>query len=123
MGYSLSRRMSYFIMSRRLLLRSNASMIFLFHDISAEDSPQHSQIYSTTPDVFQKQIEYIARNFDVVPLEELVRGSALSTRPRAAITFDDGFRSVLTEAAPRLEALNMPCAAFVTQMAVLNDTL
>ncbi len=48
----------------------------------------------------------------VVPLEALLAPEP-SGRPRVALTFDDGYRNVLTEAAPPLGRLGVPALVYV----------
>jgi peptidoglycan/xylan/chitin deacetylase (PgdA/CDA1 family) len=60
---------------------------------------------------FAEQMAYLARRHRVVPLEAVVHETA--PRGSVAITFDDGFRSVLTEAAPVLRRHGFPATVFV----------
>jgi peptidoglycan/xylan/chitin deacetylase (PgdA/CDA1 family) len=62
---------------------------------------------------FQWQMEYLARHRAVVPLQAILDGSVPEGRPAVAITFDDGYRSVLTEAVPVLRRYGFPATAFV----------
>jgi peptidoglycan/xylan/chitin deacetylase (PgdA/CDA1 family) len=64
-------------------------------------------------DSFARQMAYLARRRAVIPLESLVRGEVPPGRPPVAITFDDGFRSVLTAAAPILRRHGFPATVFV----------
>lgn len=57
-------------------------------------------------------MEFLSRRRNVVPLDELL-GGADRGRPRVAITFDDGFRSVLTNAVPILERFGFSATVFV----------
>jgi peptidoglycan/xylan/chitin deacetylase (PgdA/CDA1 family) len=62
---------------------------------------------------FADQMAFLARRRTVVSLETLVRGAFEARRPAVAITFDDGFRSVLREAAPILRQRGFPATVFV----------
>jgi len=70
---------------------------------------------------FAWQMAFLARHRRVVPLAALVDESARAegwvdtedSRPAVAITFDDGYRSLLTTALPILERYGFPAAAFV----------
>jgi peptidoglycan/xylan/chitin deacetylase (PgdA/CDA1 family) len=58
---------------------------------------------------------YLARRFRILPLAELVASlrEGRPIPPRAmAITFDDGYRDNLTEAAPIMHALGIPATLF-----------
>jgi len=67
---------------------------------------------------FREQMEYLKRNYDVVSLEELLRrkkeGRAIGHV--AAVTFDDGWRDVYSNAYPILLKYGIPATVFlVTQ--------
>lgn len=64
-------------------------------------------------DAFESQMDYLARRRRVVSVEELITGSLPPGPPPVAITFDDGYRSVLTTAAPILQAHGFPATVFV----------
>ena len=64
------------------------------------------------PDRFAAQMRYLAEHHQVVRLDELLDASSTGAR-RVAITFDDGYRSVLEHAVPVLRALGLPATFFV----------
>lgn len=64
-------------------------------------------------EAFARQMAYLARARQVVPLADLVRGAVRGGRPAVAITFDDGYRSVLETAAPVLQRHGLPATVFV----------
>jgi peptidoglycan/xylan/chitin deacetylase (PgdA/CDA1 family) len=65
---------------------------------------------------FRQQMNYLRLHYRVVALADLVaalrRGERLSA-PTVAITFDDGYRDNLTEAAPILGEFGLPATLFV----------
>jgi peptidoglycan/xylan/chitin deacetylase (PgdA/CDA1 family) len=68
------------------------------------------------PEEFDAQIGWLASKFDVLPLDQAA--ARLDRRYRlpkgvAAITFDDGFRSVLDHALPVLRRHGVPATVFV----------
>jgi peptidoglycan/xylan/chitin deacetylase (PgdA/CDA1 family) len=86
--------------------------ILVYHRISnAERSPLF-----VAPWRFRQQMNYLRLHHRVVPLAELVatlrRGERL-TAPTVAITFDDGYRDNLTEAAPILRDFALPATLFL----------
>lgn len=92
--------------------------ILLYHHV-ATDTPAST---SVTPDVFEAHLALIeAEGYQVVPLtrivDNLMSGGTLSS-DWVAITFDDAYESVLTEAAPRLAARQWPFTVFVSTDAV-----
>lgn len=61
---------------------------------------------------FEAQMDTLARSGRVVPLDALVEGPRRSGARAVAITFDDAYRSVLTNAAPVLKRLGLPATVF-----------
>ncbi len=80
------------------------SAILTYH--SLDDS---GSLISTSPDLFRRQMEFLASSqISVVPLEEVLE------RPGSvAITFDDGFCNFLDIAAPVLQSLHLPTTVFL----------
>lgn len=64
------------------------------------------------PDAFERQLAFLATRRRVLPLDDVVGGRVGRGRPAVAITFDDAYRSVLEEAVPRLERLDLPATVF-----------
>lgn len=62
---------------------------------------------------FEFQMDFLARQRTVVPLSQILAPGDDGRRRRVAITFDDGFRNVLTEAVPVLRRYALPAAVFV----------
>jgi len=99
--------------------------IFLYHDIAEEKEKHYSDVYySTTPDNFKRQIAFLARKFELIPLDALVTDARLSRKKHyASIVFDDGFLSVAETARKILVAEQIPFALFVNKSAMLLDQL
>lgn len=96
--------------------------IFCYHDVSDPAAPHHSARYSTTPARFKEHVALFGDLFSVVPLDVIVSQERLPAgKNYAAITFDDGFRSVLTHAWPMLKAAGLPCTVFLNGTAVLHN--
>jgi len=111
------------VLSKKILVSSKQRIILAYHDVSDPDSPQYSELYSTTIDNFQKQIEFIGRDFEIVSLEEIVSPEFSSKRRLACVTFDDGFLSVKEKAMPFLSAREIPFAVFANSEAVKENQL
>lgn len=109
----------------RLPLRwPGARFVFLYHDVSPPDAIQHHQLYSTPPELFERQIALLRRAVEFVPLAELTScAPGWLARPQAAITFDDGMRSFVEHALPVLEAQGIPATLFVNRLAIEHDHL
>lgn len=67
-------------------------------------------------EVFVRQVEAIAAAYEVVPLEEGLRGLAPGAEapPRAALTFDDGYEDFARAAYPVLRERNLPATVFLS---------
>lgn len=91
-----------------------SATVIVYHGIGESSSATDSDLF-VTREAFEQQMAFLARHREVVPLESVVPGATVRTRRRAvALSFDDGFRSVLTVAAPVLERHGFPATAFVT---------
>jgi len=93
---------------------SNQLIILLYHHI-ANDTPAAT---STKPEQFQQHLKYLHdQNFQVVDLvsalNRLYSGQPLPTKA-VAITFDDGYDSIFTQAWPLLKRYNYPFTVMVT---------
>ena len=73
-------------------------------------------------ELFERQIAYIARNFEVLHVEEALSFQhRASTRPVACITFDDGFASLHDLALPILEAYRTPATVYLVTDLIDTD--
>lgn len=86
--------------------------VLAYHKVSSDDS-----IYSIDPDLFDRQMEYLAENgYTSLSLDELKEGLAgkkpLPSRP-IVITFDDGYEDNYSTALPILKKYGMRAAIFI----------
>jgi peptidoglycan/xylan/chitin deacetylase (PgdA/CDA1 family) len=92
--------------------KSNRIVVLMYHSIS-----RSGWSFSTTPDVFEKQIQYLRADgykfLDTNDLEKIVLGDSNTTKKGVLITFDDGYRDFITEAMPILNKYNIPAVIFV----------
>jgi peptidoglycan/xylan/chitin deacetylase (PgdA/CDA1 family) len=93
-------------------MRTPATVI-VYHAIGTGPPGADWDTLFVSPQAFAWQMAYLERRRRVVPLTQVVEGVPDGGRPAVAITFDDGFRSVLTEAAPVLERYGFPATVFV----------
>jgi peptidoglycan/xylan/chitin deacetylase (PgdA/CDA1 family) len=100
--------------------RRNEAVIVLFHRVT-DDYPNDPLTYSSRK--FEHFLRFLGRYFEVIPLSVLLgmleAGADLTGR--LAITFDDGYLSNATIAAPILERLNQRACFFVTTGYVGTD--
>jgi len=110
--YRLLRLTGVVNLSRR---RRGHGVVFCYHNVVADsDLPNNSGLHMHQSQ-FERQIEWIASHFDVIPLRELVDRVAArqSVRGVAALTFDDAYRGFFNHALGALRALRLPATVFV----------
>ncbi|MFO7763060.1 MAG: polysaccharide deacetylase family protein [Wenzhouxiangellaceae bacterium] len=95
------------------------AVILLYHHVS-EDTPAST---SVTPAQFQRHLDYLAENdYRVWPLQRVLdaalKGSEALPERVVALTFDDAYESVYTEARPRLAERGWPYAVFANTDAI-----
>jgi peptidoglycan/xylan/chitin deacetylase (PgdA/CDA1 family) len=88
--------------------------VLLFHRVL-----EHADEYrwgDPTSDEFESIIEALSQSFRVLPLADAVRGLKSGNLPRGAvsITFDDGYRDNLTQAAPILKRHGLGATFFIS---------
>lgn len=94
--------------------------VFVFHEVS--DNPSKFALQydlSVTPDVFQKQAEWIRENFNVIHPSKLLARSKLPSRA-AIISFDDGFLGTFVNGLPILRGMELPSIVFLNMAAVTD---
>lgn len=95
--------------------------ILMYHGIAPEPlSPRCWHVVGAAS--FRQQMEYLARHFNVLPLEESLERLRSGTLPdrAATITFDDGTQDLATQAAPILRSLGLPGAVFLATDAMAS---
>jgi peptidoglycan/xylan/chitin deacetylase (PgdA/CDA1 family) len=104
----------------RTARRTHPLRVFTFHRVTClcRDG------MTVTPDVFARQLDYIRRHHDVVPMSEaleMVRDCRRLRRPAALLTFDDGYASVFDVAWPAMRERRMVGCSFVPAALVGTD--
>lgn len=104
---------------RRRLTRSKIT-ILTYHSVGASEGGAPSCLDLTgmrvSPREFRKQMEYVAKHYNTVTLEDVVRSrSRKSTLPPypSVITFDDGYLDAYDNAVPVLEELGLKATFFL----------
>lgn len=92
----------------------NCLTILAYHRIADADSPEYPYYrpnVSATPEMFKRQMAYVAEHFNVIDLKTLAGfvhlGKPLPPYP-LLITFDDGYLDNFEHAFPVLKAYNLP---------------
>jgi peptidoglycan/xylan/chitin deacetylase (PgdA/CDA1 family) len=119
---ALPRKVPGYVRATRRL-RANSIAIVAYHGLVREPLSVFNWCQLSV-DEFGKQIEFLSREYVVLPLDEIVdRLSRRAPLPRATacVTFDDGFRSVRTLASPILEHYQVPASVFLTTSLIGTD--
>lgn len=74
------------------------------------------------PQLFQRQLDALSDTYEIVPAAQLLQDARSSARrPRAALTFDDGYADNAELVAPLLESLGLPATYFLTTAPLGTD--
>jgi peptidoglycan/xylan/chitin deacetylase (PgdA/CDA1 family) len=90
----------------------------VYHIVSEASLPYVRHLYAyKTPDMFERDLRYLADHFHVISYPQLVDGLQGKARLRPGsviITFDDGYRECYTVARPLLKKHGLPALFFIT---------
>ena len=86
---------------------SSKDVILCYHDIS-----ENNWRFSTSVNEFYKQLIALKASHDIVPMPEMLQKTNMN-KPRAVITFDDGYESIYTHAFPIMNKLNLTATVFI----------
>jgi peptidoglycan/xylan/chitin deacetylase (PgdA/CDA1 family) len=104
----------------KLLWKLDASRlrILCYHGICEDRLAKEPWIpeYFVTESAFEKQLQYLKRNTQVLSLEEAVERLGSGTLPARSVclTFDDGYANNLEMAYPLLQKFDMPATIFLS---------
>lgn len=99
--------------------KRNALFVLAYHRVARRDHLSRTlapDTLSAVPDMFESQMKYIASRFRVISAEELIQvlEGREEIRPGSImITFDDGYRSFLTNVFPIVSKLSIATTLFV----------
>jgi peptidoglycan/xylan/chitin deacetylase (PgdA/CDA1 family) len=94
----------------------------LYHAVGADPRPHLRHLYAyKTPSQFTRDLEYVAKNFDVCSVRDL--GSCKRLKPRVYITFDDGLAECYDVVRDILLKKGLPAAFFITTGVLDNRSL
>jgi peptidoglycan/xylan/chitin deacetylase (PgdA/CDA1 family) len=93
-------------------------VILCYHGVTERSKRHPSDAHGLhiRADRFEKQLDYLRRNYKVISLAEFVKAcqnKAPLPDYSVVLTFDDGYRNFLTCALPRLAARNMHVSIFL----------
>ena len=86
-------------------------LIITYHGIREDASPARSWLLLPVSE-FVRQMEFLRAHYDVLPIDDALAKPG-NRRPRACVTFDDGYRNNLELALPVLERLRLPATVYL----------
>ena len=97
-------------------LRSSSTLVLAYHNIVPEgEVGGGDRSLHLSQRRFVQQLETLARTHDVVPLASILQESSPPpSRPRAVITFDDGYAGAVSAGVTELRRFGLPATFFVT---------
>jgi peptidoglycan/xylan/chitin deacetylase (PgdA/CDA1 family) len=93
-------------------------VVLVFHGVTAEAPGHlcnHEGLHLHLP-IFERLMRFVATRYQAVSLARVVdwlEGRATLPERSVAVTFDDGYRNVLTQAGPVVKRLGIPATLFV----------
>ncbi len=99
--------------------RSEKLQVLAYHrigELPGRDYPFQHEIISATPDVFDEQLKFLKRNFNVINFHTLadIADAGESIPPGSVIiTFDDGYADNYTSALPILQSHDLTASIYL----------
>lgn len=90
-------------------------LILCYHDVGYDNWE-----FTVRPREFERQVRLLRQKFQLVSLPELLSAKSKGVRPRAVITFDDGYQGVYRYAFSILKKYRLPAAVFISSAGGLN---
>lgn len=93
------------------------ALVLLYHGIESEIIDARVQGLHLPFRMFEKQIQYLRRNFEIISLDYLydclANGYKIDSS-QILITFDDGYKSTINIVAPYLRSFKIPFSVFIS---------
>lgn len=108
-----------------LLDRSRRSVrdsltVLLYHEVSEHPGPfMDSPSLNVPPELFARQMRFIADNFNVINPDQLVEGDF--QRPAVLVSFDDGMLGYFRNAVPIMTQMKIPSINFLNMDTIEGD--
>ncbi len=101
--------------------KSKSKIVLMYHGIIPKGKSHFNNRFISLRQ-FQKQIKFLAKEFNIVSLDDYFLNQNLTDdKVNVALTFDDGYRNNFKYAFPVLKKYNVPAHFFVTGLNNLNS--
>lgn len=116
-SYELRRDAKRSVLPRWRRVSTAKFAILCYHRIGTGGIPLYS---SLPPEVFEAQMRFLRKRYEIVSLTELCERLADpgAKGQAVAVTFDDGYRDLYTQALPVLRAYQVPATIYLTVGAI-----
>ena len=94
------------------LLNKSKDICLMYHGVVPDNYPIESWLL-VKESQFINQLKYLKSFWEIVSLDSYLKGRFISSRPKAIITFDDGYRNNYNVAFPILQELNIPAMIYI----------
>jgi peptidoglycan/xylan/chitin deacetylase (PgdA/CDA1 family) len=95
-----------------MLVKGEEAVVLAYHSVDFNGS-----FYTVAPPEFYRQMEFLRRNYNIVPIEDIVdfaTGRKRSLGKLVAITLDDGYEDNFSYVYPYLKRHGLPATIFVS---------
>lgn len=117
LAFRAERFLSELLAGSRWAPKNPGATILVYHNISPLSDKALMMGDSVSVEDFECQLRFLrTHNYRLIPLQELVSALAAGRKPdpkTVAITFDDGYQGVLTDALPVMESYDVPATVFL----------
>ncbi len=106
--------------------KSSKLRILAYHrvlDLVPDDFPYDRDVISCNSGEFRREMEFVARNFDVITFKDIAEYGAEYYRRPLIITFDDGYIDNYDNVFPILNEVGIPAVFFVTTDYIDGDSI
>jgi len=89
-------------------------LAFTYHRVGFPDESYYAPSWDATPPMFEEQVRVLAKEFDLIGLDDLNAAVRTGRGRYVLITFDDAYRDNFDEAFPILNRFGAPATFFIT---------
>ena len=101
------------------------ALLLMYHSVAPPETARFiDPAWRLAPEVFERQVRFLARHCRVVSLDALTESIRRGVAPEpgtVVMTFDDGYRDTLEVAAPILARYNLPATLYLPTAYVTHE--